>query len=132
MIVSRQLSILDGAPMVDGNTSVDNTSDDWPKIRPRKLISATKDYIVYIDWDEDVNWETTPKYDKEQPNCPSHNLPRHNSILNGGALLEATPTESFDKATKLSFKRLLGEAIACSLDHDYEGAKEMLASAEQY
>jgi hypothetical protein len=118
--------------MGDLNTSDDNTCDEWPEIKPLKLIECTKDYIVYIDRGEDVNWQTTQEYDDEQPRCPSHNLQRHNSILNGQALLEATPDGHFDKATKLNFKRLLGEAIACSLDHDYEGAQEMLTLAGQF
>jgi hypothetical protein len=118
--------------MVDHNTNDDNTSDDWPKTKPLKLITATKDYIVYIDRSEDVNWESTQKYDEEQSQCTSYDLKSHNSIGNGEALLEATPSSHFDKETKLNFKRILGEAIACSLDHDYQGAQEMLESARQF
>ena len=109
-----------------------NASNDWPHIKPLKLILSTKEYIVFIDQEGDVDWETNPDFDEETLKDPLYNLQKQNSILNGEASLEATPTGSFDKPTRLSFKRLLGEAIARSFDYDYEGAEEMLASASQY
>jgi hypothetical protein len=109
-----------------------NVRDEWSHIKPLLLILSTQEYIVFIDQEEDVNWETNPDFDEETLKDPHYSLQKQNSILNGEALLEATPTGNFDHPTRLSFKRLLGEAIARSFDYDYQGAEEMLASASQY
>ncbi len=52
--------------------------------------------------------------------------------LNAAAVIESFPCAGIESTTKLQFKRLVGEAIACALDHDYDGAKTALASAEAF
>src|SRR5205807_7149363 len=53
-------------------------------------------------------------------------------IVNEAALLEVTPCEGISPARKLQFKRLLGEALARSFDHNYAGARQMLKAASDY
>ncbi len=92
------------------------------------LIRATKDFKVWIDKEGCLDWETTPKYDEKGP----VDKIAHNAILNDYALLEVTPAEGVRKDAVQQFKRLIGEAIVCSLEHDYENARKMLAAAAQY
>jgi hypothetical protein len=95
------------------------------------LIVSTPDYIVVIDKGGDLDWETTTSYDKKVRTDDEYDLGTHNSILNEAALLEATPC-GFGSNVLIQVKRLIGEALACSFDHDYAGARKTLLAAEQY
>ena len=101
----------------------------WDHIKNQKhLIHSTEHHIVFIDTDGDVDWETSRQYD-----ASGHkNLAKHNAILNEAALLEATPCHGLAADTRLHFKRLIGEAIARSFEHDYSSATKMLETAGNY
>jgi hypothetical protein len=111
-----------------------NSSDDdeafWKNkgVQYKQLVLATAHFIVFIDTDLILDWMTTREYDEAGPK----NLRLHNSILNDAALLESTPCDGLGHDIKLHFKRLLGEAVARSLEHDYASAKTMLGAAGRY
>ena len=44
---------------------------------------STKEYIVFIDQKEDVDWETNPDFDEETLKDPLYNLQKQNSISTG-------------------------------------------------
>lgn len=100
----------------------------WPDCKVKHLVLANDEFIVFIDEDGDVDWSTSSKYDEQDLGDRNERL----SIVNEAARLEVTPCEGITDKIKIQFKRLIGEAIARSLDHDYVGAKQMLRSAEQY
>src|SRR5271166_3036680 len=100
----------------------------WPNCNVRHLILSTERFIVFLDDVLDVDWSTSDAYDQDGHRDPS----KHNSVVNEAALLEVTPCEGVSLAIKTHFKRLIGEAIARSLDGDYTGANEMLRSAQLY
>ena len=104
----------------------------WEHIAPQVLILATKRYIVFIKEDGDVDWETTTDYDKEATTTSGYDRDKLNSVLNDAALVETTPSDGLSQVAKLQFKRLVGEAIARGLDHDYDGAKSIISSAGQF
>src|ERR1700686_166599 len=47
-------------------------------------------------------------------------------------LLETTPCDGLDTEKIIHFRRLIGETIASSLDHDYPNGRAMLAHAASY
>lgn len=81
-------------------------AERWSHIKPKYLIHAAANYIVFIDDDIDVDWESSPQYDE----TGHKNGAKHNAILNEGALLESTPCHGLGVDTRLQFKRLIGEA----------------------
>jgi hypothetical protein len=103
-------------------------ADSWAHITPKYLIKSTEYYVVFIDDEGDIDWETSPKYDSKGHD----DLRKHNAITNGAALLEVTPCDGLRADMKLHFKRLIAEGIVCSFDHDYENAEKMLKAAESY
>ena len=104
-------------------------ADRWADIKNIKfLIHAAADYIVFIDTDNDLDWETTPQYDKAGPK----NLSKHNAILNDAELLETTPCSGLELNTKLDFKRLIGQALCRSFEHDYVCATKMMENASRF
>jgi hypothetical protein len=100
----------------------------WPDCSVKHLILSTERFIVFIDDDLDVDWSTSEQYDGEG----HHDSGKFNAVINEAALLETTPCDGVSVAIKTHFKRLIGEAIARSLDHDYVGANQMLRSAAGY
>jgi hypothetical protein len=108
--------------------------EQWRHIEPliQVLIISTREYIVFIDKDGDIDWETTQEYDEKAPKDVGYDLAKANLIRNEAAVIETTPCGALTPDTKLQFKRLIGEAIACVFDHDYDGAKGILGSAAQF
>lgn len=98
----------------------------WPDYKPKHLILSTEGFIVFLDDVLDVDWATSAAYDGHR------DVNKHNAVINEAALLEATPCDGVSLAIKTHFKRLIGEAVARSLDHDYVGANQMLRSAQSY
>lgn len=103
-------------------------SDVWSAVKTDYLIRSTNSYIVYLDDDGDVDWQTTIEYDRND----AGDLIKHNAILSDEAVLECTPCQGLALQTTKHFKRLLGEALAYSFEHDYANARQMLGEAEAY
>lgn len=100
----------------------------WPGIQVEHLILAAADFIVWIDPDFDIDWQTSPKFDEAGPRDPEE----WNAVLNRVAALECIPNEQHSRNVRLNFKRMIGEGIARGLDHDYESAKNILQQASSY
>jgi hypothetical protein len=100
----------------------------WKNCPIEHLVLATDDFVVFLDPELDVDWSTSAEYDAKG----LKDRKRHNMILNEAARIEATPCEGLSLAMKTHFKRLIGEAIARSLDNDYRSAETALASAAAY
>jgi len=100
----------------------------WPKLNIKHLILYTADFIVFIDPNFDVDWETTDEYDLHGPT----DLEQHNAILNRAASLECIPNDHQKENIRLNFKRMIAEGVARSLNHDYANAGKILDDAEIY
>lgn len=57
-------------------------AEQWSHHNIDALIISTKDYIVHLDDDGDLDWETTPEYDREIKQNQEYDLKKHNTILN--------------------------------------------------
>jgi hypothetical protein len=104
-------------------------ADLWKHIEYSVLIRSTDEYIVYIDVDGDLDWETTERYDNSIPRKPEYDSTAVNSILNDAAILEVTVKDDSDRS---KVNRLLGEAIACALELDYPSARKMIRAAQGF
>ena len=72
----------------------------------------TEAYIVFIDEDGDVDWETSADYTEPSPGKAIE----HRRILNEAALLETTPCEGLAGSVRQHFKRLIAEALIASVN----------------
>src|SRR4029077_5073464 len=103
----------------DGNDSANQGRgdylDQWSHIEAVSVIHSTQGYIIYIDTDNEVNWETTRRYDESLDSKPEYNLAALNEIINEGVVLEVKVDSGFGDATKRQVKRLICEAIGCAL-----------------
>lgn len=92
------------------------------------IIDAPNKYIVFIDDCLDVDWKTSVEYDKKGHS----NSPKFSNILSKVADVESIPNDHLQKPIRLNFKRLLGEAIARSLEGEYKVAAETVDKARNY
>lgn len=100
----------------------------WKGVKYRYLIRHTADFTVGIDDEYDVDWETTAEYDAAGPK----DVGQHNATMNRAAELESIPSDDLPTPWRVNYKRMIGEAIVCSLKHDYNNAQKMLDKAEAY
>jgi hypothetical protein len=100
----------------------------WPDIQIEHLILEASDFVVWIDKDLDIDWQTSEKYDETGPKDPAE----WNQVLNRVAALECIPNDQHSRNVRLNFKRMIGEGVARGLDHDYESAKNILDQAGTY
>jgi hypothetical protein len=131
----------------------------WKGLEPEieYLIIATEDYIVFLDKDLDVDWQTTDETDRQQLSAAEDNAkelsrsddpkseapesdkykdptdkPEFNGALNRVAELETTPSDQIARTMKMHFKRLIGEGLSRALAGDYKGADEIFDAASSY
>jgi hypothetical protein len=94
----------------------------------RTLVMADEHFVVYVGNDLTTHYNTSVEYDKRGYRDPN----AHNEILNEVAVIEATPCDHLKEIITCNFERLVGEAIARSLEHDYINAKQMLNKAKDF
>ena len=104
----------------------DKLKERWPEMDIRFLVLEADTFIVCIDSELDVDWNTNIGFQGLDDET------RHHEILNRTALLESLPIYSLPEQIRLSYKRMLGEAIARSLSDDYQNASKALDSAEEF
>lgn len=93
------------------------------------LIIETKDYVVWIDNKFDIDWETTDDYDNEENKSDKK---KRYEIINRAAELECVPLDHHSKGIRLNYRRMIGEGVARSLEHDFENAQAMMQKATDY
>jgi hypothetical protein len=92
------------------------------------LIIHTNDFIVYLDHEFDVEWETTDAHDKKLEKDDV----ALGKISNRISALESIPLSQLAPEIRKAFRRMLGEAMARALESDIKAAHEMLDDAEAY
>lgn len=104
----------------------DKVKERWPEMDIRYLVLEEATFIVCIDSELDVDWSTNSGF------LGLDDKTRLHEILNRVALLESLPIYSLPEQIRLSYKRMLGEAVARSLSDDYPNAIKALDSAEGF
>jgi hypothetical protein len=112
-------------------TSTDQKAADglkWPGLNVYHLILETEDFIVCLDPELDVDWQTSAKYDQSGHKDPK----RYNEVLNRAAALECIPNDHHRRSIRLNFKRMVGEGVARALEHHHDCADEIHDTAKAY
>lgn len=94
-----------------------------------KIIRITNDYIVHVDTQHNIDWETTEAYDStktEEEKIASEKALSHCLIA------ERKPIGGLSNEAVLSFKTIIGEAIVNCLEKNYEGTYEILKLADEF
>lgn len=73
-----------------------------------KIIRITKEYIVYVDRQNNIDWETTEAYDSKKTD---EDKIESEKALSHCLIAEHKPTGGLSDEAILSFKTIIGEAI---------------------
>lgn len=95
-------------------------------------ILATEDFIVYLDLNGKIEWETTPAYDaREEVKAPKRKQ-AHDALMSRYIVVDAAPVDGLSTTEVQKFRHQIGAAIASSLEGNHKAADSMLTAAEAY
>jgi hypothetical protein len=103
---------------------------DWPGLPVKYLILSTKDFIVFIDHQNDLDWVTSDEYD-QRPETEAEKK-EFNQIMNEVAHAESIPCHDIDDKIIISFKRQIGESLVRAFEKDFQAGKQMIKTAQQF
>jgi len=95
----------------------------------KRIIRITADYIVLVDKNNNIDWETTDAYEAARSPHVKKNVEQ---MLSHCLIAEHKPTGGLSEASVLSFKTIVGEAIVNCQENNCEGAFEILSQAEAF
>jgi hypothetical protein len=109
-------------------------SDQWKALQEevRYLVFDCPDFIVFIDHELDLDWDTSPELNHSLEERGNDTKAHHYKVLTQAAVVETMPSDGLNNEMKLRFKRLVGEAIVCCLEMQYENALNTLGFAREY
>lgn len=95
----------------------------------KKIIRITDRYIVYINHENNIDWETTKEYDELSS---KEDNPKKEKALSQCAIAEHQSVEGLSESSILDFKTIIGEAIVNCLEINLEDVDLFLKQAYQY
>ena len=100
----------------------------WGVMDVKYLVVETDGYIVFVDSSNTLDWQTSEEYERDNSQSQSG----RQKTLSQIGILECKPNTHFPEKFSLNFKRLLGEALACALEGEFDTASGILTNAEIY
>ena len=96
------------------------------------LIRRTDRYIVYIDKEGDLDWATSTAYDISVEGMEDFKAVEHAKIDIAIGLAEAVPIKELPQKTRHAYLKLLGHAMICRFELQYDSAAAVLSRASDY
>jgi hypothetical protein len=104
----------------------------WEHIKHLHLVRSTEDFIVVIDREGYLDWETTPGYDAQKKERSPQDRELQHELLGDIAVAESYPCDGQRDSVSHHYRRLLGEAIVFCLEYNFSTSRKVLANAEKY
>lgn len=92
------------------------------------IYSSDEKFIVGLDAELDVDWETTDSFDASR----GTNARRDSEIQNRVAVLEGYPLDDLGESVQVAFRRMVGEALARAFQNQHDSAEDILREADSY
>lgn len=98
---------------------------DWKKydFKIWDVVDWTVEYIIFIDSKLELDY----RFHKT-----IQDIPRFNQAMNQASLLETSISPDAPLSVRIFCKRLIGEAMACALEEDYDNTRTMFESASTF
>lgn len=103
---------------------------DWPGLPISYLIIASKKYIVFLDEENDLDWQTSDDFDNRELTVDQRK--EYNNVKNEIDSSESIPLNNLDEKVIISFKKQIGEALIRAFECDFENARKMVKIAQDY
>lgn len=95
----------------------------------KNIIRITENYIVYINKENKIDWETTSKHDE---NISGENKKKYEKALSQCSITEHKPLDGLSETSQLSFKTIIGESVVNCFEGNISAAVEILMEAEKF
>lgn len=96
------------------------------------LIRSTHDYLVHIDKNGKLDWETTRSYDAEIAKRSPDECKRLNAVFGEICVAESQPIKGYGADVQHHYLKLLGEALVHWITGDVETCRTMVGAAVSY
>lgn len=96
------------------------------------LIRRTERYIVYIDKENELDWCTTNEYDRNVESMEGFDASRHAEVDISIGLAETIPIKELPSKTIQAYLKLIGHAMVCRFELQYDSATAVLSRAEKF
>ena len=83
--------------------------EQWPGLPINYLIVASDDYIVFLDYENDIDWKTSDEFDAKELTPEEKN--KYFAVKNEIDSAETIAINHIDDKVVIAFKRQLGEAL---------------------
>lgn len=102
----------------------------WGGHKPNcaRIIRMTENYFVFIDLENNIDWETTEAYDASV----KEDRVRRERALSQCLIAEHKPTEGLSKSSIVNFKTIIGEAVVNCLENNFDGSADVLRQADEF
>jgi hypothetical protein len=100
-------------------------------VTEKNLVYSCSNFVVFLDCELDVDWESDPSYDIATLNSIFQN-PLWGKIDGERAELEAIEMAHLRQSQKVGFRRQIGTGMCLALSGQLEGALKAMASARAY
>lgn len=100
-------------------------------VTEKNLVYSSNEFVVFLDDEEDVDWESDTAYDQATLHKIIQN-PLWGKIDGDRAALEAMETTHLRAAQKTGFRRQIGTGMCLALSGQLENAISTLAAARAY
>ena len=104
--------------------------EQWPGLPINYLIVASDDYIVFLDYENDIDWKTSDEFDAKELTPEEKN--KYFAVKNEIDSAETIAINHIDDKVVIAFKRQLGEALVRVFEGEYENASNMVKLAQDY
>lgn len=101
----------------------------WNLSEDADLIMGTREWVIFFDENEEVDWEISEKRDAEiLEKCGS----KTGAFYNSAAALFSLPVDDISSKNKKYFYRMVGEGLARAFDFDTDSAQSLFEEARKF
>jgi hypothetical protein len=116
-------------PSPKPNPNVVDYFELWKPLPMKRIIMADYDYVIFLDDDDKLDWQTMPSLD-EKIDALKDNV--CSKVFNRAAEIGTMPTEHLTPDQRENFQIMIGEGLARLFALDGESGLQMLETAGKY
>ena len=107
--------------------------ETWKHVKAKQILFVGRSYIVYIDSNDDLLWETSPEFDEAtSPDVTKFDAVKFNRVISESEILSAQISGHLPKPVAYLARSLVGAALSNNFELDFENATKSLDAARSF
>lgn len=111
---------------------INDIEEKWKGLPIKYLVFSNDNYIVFIDYQNDIDWKANDEFELERDGLPKEDKAKFHNVINNAASIESIPCDDLEDKVIVNFKRQVGEALVRNFHFDFVNATKMLALSREY